>query len=406
MFLFLCSRHRGVQYASPGKGSSPKHPGGVKQVKASPLYQVVNIKSCNMWDRTDVQREMEPRDEGEDVTFTFSSSSNKQDAKSKTPMVNGSDVSCDNILDSCSEDDGGEWMECKTANTDSGSNAECASSCSTTRKLPNSILASLDRRHCLSVGSGLNEGDIASSREAHETKVTEESRGGSPLLEASGGGSSLLEESGGGSPLIEESGGGSPLLDSAAVNSLHISEVMNEDSKECTVMETDLSEAGLLGGSSTENQQCRSQEHDFVVEHASSVIRCECFIPLSPTTGTPAAVPAESCSMCARLYQLPAPDGSLSETGAVTRSPNTPSQTQQSPTDGTGLRSSTPVIFQSPPDASAWISPILTASNSPKLLMFTDHRKQHSLVKGMMAEVRMYVVCMCARIVDLVWRHT
>ena len=361
LFLFLCSRHRGVQYASPGKGSSPKHPGGVKQVKASPLYQVVNIKSSNMWDRTDVQREMEPRDEVEDVTFTFSSSSNKQDAKSKTPMVNGSDVSCDNILDFCSEDDGGEWMECKTANTDSGSNAECASSCSTTRKLPNSILASLDRRHCLSVGSGLNDGDIASSREAHETKVTEESRGGSPLL------------------------------DSAAMNSLHISEVMNEDSKECTVMETDLSEAGLLGGSSTENQQCRSQEHDFVVEHASSVVRCECFIPLSPTTGTPAAVPAESCSMCARLYQLPAPDGSLSATGAVTRSPNTPSQTQQSPADGTGLRSSTPVIFQSPPDASAWISPILTASNSPKLLMFTDHRKQHSLVKGMMAEVRTYV---------------
>ena len=330
----------------------------------------MNIKSCNMWDRTDVQREIALRDEGDDATSTFPSSSNKQDAKSKIAMVNSSDVPCVNILDFCSEDDGGEWVECKTANTDSGSE----SSCSTTRKLPNSILASLDRRHCLPVGSGLNEGGTGRSREAHETRVTEESRGGSPLL--------------------EESGGGSPLLDSAAVDSLHISEVMNEDSKDCMVMETDLSEAGLLRSNSTENQQCRSQEHDSAVEHTSSVVRCECFIPLSPTTGTPAAVPAESCSMCAQLYQLPASDGGLSETGAVTRSPNTPSQIQQSPTDGPGLQSSTPVTCQSPPDASAWISPLLTTSNSPKLLMFIDHRKQHSLVKQMMAEVRMYV-CMC-----------
>lgn len=370
----MCSRHRGVQYASPGKSLSPKHLKGVEGAKASPLYRVVNIKSCNMWDRTDVKREIDPTtDDRDDATFTFPSSSNKQDAKSKTTTVNGSNVSCDNILDFCSEDDGGEWTDCKTANTDSGSgsNAECASSCSTTRKLPNSILASLDRRHCLSVGSGLKEGDTGSSLEARETRVTEESREGSPLH--------------------EESEGGSPLLDSPAVDSPHISEVMNEDSKECTVMETDLSEAGLLGGNSTENQQCRSQEHDFVVEHASSV-QCECFIPLSPTTG--AAVPVESCTMCARLYQLPAPDGSLCETGAVTQSSNPPSQTHQSPTDGPGLLSSTPVVFQSPPDASAWISPILTASNSPKLLMFMDHRKQHTLVKEMMVEVRT-CVCMC-----------
>ena len=356
--LALHSKCMGVQYASPGKCPSPKQPENVDGVKASSpaLYHVVNIKPCNMWDRVDLQKELKQGEDKDDAVLIFpSSSASKEDTKSMIEVVDsGTGVLCTHIIDICSEGDNGhKWIDCGTADSEGGSKAECATSCSTTRKLPNSILASLDRQHRLSVDGGLS-GDTAVSCEFHAGRETKESEGANPL----------------------------PDIDAA--DSLLIHEVVNKENKDCAFMESDSSEAVQLGGCAIESQHCNTQEHELVVEHASSN-ECDCFIPLSPSMGTPATVLAENCSTCGPVCVSQALDDNLSAT--VAQSSNTPSQTHQSLTDGVGPQAHTPVSCQGSQDASCWISPLLTASNSPKLLLFTDKCKQHRLVKQMMAEV-------------------
>ena len=355
--LVLYSKHRGVHYASPGKWPSPKHPRSVGGTKASPppLYRVVSIKQRNMWDRTDEHKNLKPGDGKDDTILIFpSSAADENDPRCMTAVVDDSGTDFP-----VKGDSDHKWIDCKTS-TQGDSKEECVPGCSTTRKLPSSILASLDRQHQLSVDSGLS-GATAISREVHTSRETNDSEGG------------ILQ------------------LDSAANRSC-ISDDVGVDRQQCTLMENDSSKSVMSEDHAAMSQQWHPQEHETVVEHASSK-RCDCFIPLSPSTES-SAVPAEKCSMCG-LRLSPAMHESFSPTAALAQSPATPSQTHQSLTDGAGLQSSTPASSQSTPDPPTWISPLLTTGNSPKLLLFSDNCKQHGLVKGMMAEVH---VQMCMNI--------
>ena len=357
----LYSKRRGVQYASPGKWPSPKHPGNVGRVKAGspPLYRVVNVKQCNMWDRPD-EHNPKPGDNKDDTIVVFPpSAAGENGPKCTTAVVD------DSRTDFCNKATNDHWIDCKTS-SQGDTKAEHAPRCSTTRKLPNSILASLGRQPLLSVDSGLS-GDTAINSGVRTNRET------------------------------DDSGGGSTQLNTDAVNGLLISEVVNEDSQHCALMENDSSETVVSGGHPAVSQQCHPQEHESVVENASSET-CECFIPLSPPTETPEAVPAQNCSMCGRPCLLSALHESFSATAAVAQSSSTPSQAHQSMTDGARLQSNSPTSSQSSPDAPTWISPLLIACNLPELLVFTDTSKQHKLVKGMMAEVCMQM-CTCMRLI-------
>lgn len=364
-------RHMGVQYASPGKWPSPKHPGNAKRVKddSSAVYRVVIVKPCNMWDRPDTRLKQE-EDKDDAVLITPSSSAAEEDSKSTTEVVNfRTDAMCA-VTDLCSE--GGDihkQNDCETHDTEGGTKEECRRSCSATRKLPKSIISALDRQHRLSVGSGPS-GDRAISGEVEVSRKT------------------------------EESGGRRALLDIDAVDSLLMCAV-NEENKSsggCTVMDSDTSEMVLFGDHAVESQQYQTQEDEFVMEHAPSN-KQDCFTSSSPSMGASGTLPTDNYSALASAYLPPAGEESLST--PIVQSPNAPSQIDQPLTDdGVGPQNQTPASCQPPPqpDVPCWLTPLLTAPSPPsRLLVFSDNCKQHRLVKGMMAEVRVcvYINCRC-----------
>ena len=365
-YLHIC-RHMGVQYASPGKWPLPKHTGEAEQVKdhSSAAYRVVIVEPHNMWDKPDTQLNSQLKqeeDKDDAVLNTPSASTSNEDIKSTTEEVRfRTDTLCA-MVDLCSEAGNIHKLDDhKTHNTNGGNREEFERSCSTTRKLPNSIISAFDRRRQLSVSSGPN-GETATSGDVEVDSKT------------------------------EESGGRKALVDTDAEDSLLIHDVNEEStsSGDCTSMDSDTPEVVPSGDHAVESQRCQSQEHELVMEHASSNTQ-DCFISsFSPPVEASEMLPTDNCSApVAACQRPPAPDESLSE--PVVQSPNTPSQLDRPLTDGVGPQGHTPVNCQSPPpDAPCWLTPLLTAPGSPnRLLVFSDHCKQHRLVKGMMAEVRM-----------------